>query len=293
MLIVSFEGGLGNQMFQYAFFTALKEKFSNIDVLADFSDINLRVHNGYELEKVFGIQMDACKLTDVAKYSEHCPKGIKGHRILNGLYSMRRCVCGVKHSFIRQENASVFYPEVFQVNPLYNYYYKGIWANEKYFANIKENLTNQFQFQGIVDEKNKKWVEMIKCSEAVSIHFRAGDYLQLHYDVCSQEYYREAIAYMEAKLTCPVFFVFSDDIQMARKIFGTCENLHYIDNNTGKESYRDMHLMSMCRHNIIANSTFSFWGAYLNRFNKKIVVAPQKPAGDCRYPYASKEWVLL
>ncbi len=293
MLIVSFEGGLGNQMFQYAFFKALQFHYPDIYVLADLSYIDSGVHNGFELSRVFGIHMDLCQLEDVAKYSERCPKGITGYRLLNCLYSLRRCIIGQKTSYIRQENAVIYYPEVFQLNPLYSYYFKGVWANENYFSDIKTSLLKDFLFTGELSEINKELADMIKNTDSVSIHLRAGDYIQYSYDICDGQYYKKAIEYIKTKIKDPTFFVFSDDIILAKNILNFDISMCFIDNNVEENSFRDMQLMSLCKHNIIANSTFSFWGAYLNGNENKIVIAPQKLAGDCIYPYKCENWILF
>jgi len=293
MLIVSFEGGLGNQMFQYAFYKALLKQYSDSDVVADFSYINPKMHNGYELNHVFGISMKESKLTDVAKLSERCPKGIKGYRLWNLLYAVRRYLCGFKNSYIRQENSTGYYPEVFQLNTLYSYYFKGVWANEKYFKHIADELQKEFVFEGEISEQNREWIRLIENSESVSIHLRAGDYFQVNYDICDKAYYEKAIAYIKARVKHPVFYVFSDDISMAKEILSFLKDVHYVDNNIGVNSFRDMQLISKCKHNIMANSTFSFWGAYLNTNKNKIVIGTKHAVGSCKAPYEFEGVILI
>ncbi len=117
--------------------------------------------------------------------------------------------------------------------------------------------------------------------EAVSVHVRGGDYRDPQSqnrfgDVCTPEYYRQAIRRVRERVSDPVFFVFSDDPDYAREMLGELGDAVYVTHNTGPESYRDMQLMSRCRHHIIANSSFSWWGAWLDPRADKTVYAPAR-----------------
>ena len=116
---------------------------------------------------------------------------------------------------------------------------------------------------------------------AVSLHVRRGDYLsnpksKAAHGTCSPEYYRAAIRHMAEVTKQPCFFVFSDDMDWVRQHLQIDYECQYIEHNSGTESYNDMRLMSLCRHHIIANSSFSWWGAWLNQRTDKIVIAPQQ-----------------
>ncbi len=124
--------------------------------------------------------------------------------------------------------------------------------------------------------------EEISQTNSVSIHIRRGDYL-LENGAIEMGYYSKAIRKLEQIEELSEdefdFYVFSDDERFAKEIFGKIKNYHIIDGNTGNKSYRDMQLMSLWKHNIVANSTFSFWGAYLNKNSDKVVIAPSIPFG--------------
>ena len=129
----------------------------------------------------------------------------------------------------------------------------------------------------------------------MSIHVRRGDYLEWGIDLVPDVFYRNAMKFIQEKKRNAElhFFVFTDDAEYVRENYYDIKNLYVVEGNTGKESYRDMQLMSLCKHNIIANSTFSFWGAYLNRNMSKIVIAPNLPYTGCKIPFACDDWVVM
>lgn len=154
-------------------------------------------------------------------------------------------------------------------------------------------MVQSFQFQALKDEKNIEILRKIENSNSVSIHVRRGDFLKHNYCV-NESYYSNAVSYIKNKLNNNYqLFVFSDDIEYCHQIFANEQNVVYINNNHGDKSYIDMQLMSKCKHNIISNSTFSFWGAFLNQNLNKIVVAPKQGMGELKNPFACDGWVLL
>lgn len=294
MFIVALEGGLGNQMFEYAFYLALKDIYAGEDIRADLSFINSKMHNGYELKKIFGINLPVCRKCDIIKYSDYYPKHKPEGNIINFFLRVRRKLFGRKASCLLQPDATEFIEEYFKLDKRKNYYLKGVWANEFYFDNIKEEIKEVFTFPPINDNENQKWCKLIQESNSVSVHFRGGDYYKTGFPVLDKEYYNKALEHIEENVRNASYFIFTDDEKHANEIFGgNNKRYHYINNNRGEMSYIDMQLMSLCQHNIVANSTFSFWGAYLNRNRGKIVTAPGTPVNGCRFPYQSKDWILL
>jgi hypothetical protein len=127
---------------------------------------------------------------------------------------------------------------------------------------------------------NAELKEEIGNTNAVSLHVRRGDYVHnstnaATYEVCSLDYYRASIRHMAERIQQPKFFIFSDDIAWVKNNLKIDFPHHYVDCNHGEESYNDMRLMSLCQHHIIANSSFSWWGAWLNPNREKIVIAPK------------------
>ena len=261
-------GGLGNQMFQYAFFLSFKEKGIKTKINT-FSYTNSTIHNGLELERVFDIKVPP-KENKIA-YLWHkfiykfCPKGI-----------------------VYKDKIMTFNPRVYETKCLY---LRGYWMNEEYFKSIEELIRTTFTFHHI-DNENYLLANIIRNNNSISIHIRRGDYLlNSIYNVCDENYYRKAINLMCEKVNNPIFYVFSDDPEWCAN-FITRFNINYqiINSNQGKNSYKDMYLISNCNHNIIANSSFSWWGAWLNKNKSKIVIAPSRWWTNSKKNIWVKDW---
>ena len=293
MFIVAIEGGLGNQMFQYAFFMALKEQYGNELMKLDLSLINPLVHNGYELQRIFGVDQPLCTPKEVILYSEYCSGNILFGKFWTFVWAIRRNLFGRKKSFIHQPDSTAYYHLRERLDKSKNYYFKGVWANHKYFNQYEELIRKIFTFPQIVDKQNLQWKEMIEQTNSVSIHFRGGDYYKANYTIMEQPYYIKAVNYLKEKFDELSFFIFTDDLENAKKTIGNIDHCFYIENNRGNNSYIDMQLMSLCKHNIMANSTFSFWGAYLNPNKEKIVIGSRNPVGKCSEPYWFAGVILL
>lgn len=294
MFVVCFGDGLGNQMFQYAFYKALKYNYPNNDVKMDIFHIyGGLIHNGFELDRIFGIKKNECTHRTALILSDYCPRQNRKYRLMNRLYGFRRYLVGEKKSFISQEDPTCYYDEVFHLSELKSYLFKGNWVNEKYFAKYKEEIIKDFTFPKIDDEKNKYYEKCIKNSNSVSVHIRKGDYINSGMLNLSVEYYINAKKIVEQKITNPTYFIFTDDKMAIKEYLDIFEEYTIVEGNVKEESYRDMQLMSMCKHNIIANSTFSFWGAYLNTNSDKIVIAPNKAKRDFRCPFACESWNIV
>jgi hypothetical protein len=264
MKIVKLLGGLGNQMFQYAFYRSLQNK--GINVYADLSDFDeYPLHNGYELERVFNLSVKTPGKFLLNLFRPNQSKWIfrKLKRILN-----------LKKTYIVEENEFTFDASFFNNA---NQYYSGYWQNEEYFNHIADQIKHDFKFPEIAGIENQTVLQQIINTESIAIHVRRGDYLKdtLLGGICNLDYYEQAILSINSKIKDPQFFVFSDDMAWCRQNLNM-ENATYIDWNKGSNSYIDMQLMSNCKHNIIANSSFSWWGAWLNNNSNKVVIAPKK-----------------
>lgn len=157
----------------------------------------------------------------------------------------------------------------------------GYWQSERYFQDIVGIIRRDFSFQRPLAGLNLSLVKQIAETNSVSLHIRRGDYVSnpqafaIH-GVCSIEYYEAAIKYVAERVSSPNFFVFSDDMDWARSHLEIRHACCYVENNKGADSYVDMQLMSRCKHNIVANSSFSWWGAWLNGNADKLVTAPRR-----------------
>ena len=273
MVISQIIGGLGNQMFQYAAGRALsleRNQSLQLDV-SGFCEYGL--HHGFELQRVF-----MC-VAEISTDEEVCD-------VLGWQYP------SVIRRVVARPLLSILCRKSFIIEPYFHYwseiknvprdcYLSGYWQSEKYFQDFASVIRADFTFQSPLTGQNSGIAEQISEVNAVSLHVRRGDYVsnsknQALYTSCSLDYYQAAIQYISAHVENPNFFVFSDDPTWVKRHLKTDFPCQYIEHNHGSESYNDMHLMSLCQHQIIANSSFSWWGAWLNVNPDKIVIAPKK-----------------
>ena len=273
MIITEIKGGLGNQMFQYAAGRVLAE-INKTNLLLDTKIYDNQImHNGFELTRIFNI--DAV----IAKHEDIC----KINRFYN--YKIARYIKNYVSRYLDintfyKEKSVTFNSKFFNLKD--NCYLSGYWQSEKYFSNYEDLIRQQFKFITLLSSQNAIVADVIKkTSNTISLHIRRGDYLSTAearsvHSVCNVDYYKRAMREIETKILNPTYFIFSDDIEWVKKNLKIKKNHHYIDHNTSIESYNDMRLMSLCDHHIIANSSFSWWGAWLNPKIDKIVIAPKK-----------------
>lgn len=294
MKIVHIIGGLGNQMFQYALLIALREHFRE-PVLADISSFNkYDLHNGFELTNIFGITPDFATKKDLSKLTWYAPS-YPVQRVMRRLlpHKKNECIESPKGDWV----ADMFTNSG-------DRYYEGYWQNYMYFDKYYDIICKEFIFpEDKLNKRNKALVSQIKSAPAlwVSIHIRRGDYVgnKCFENICDVDYYKSAIEKIK-RLSAQRnlhFLILSNDVLWCRSnlndVLGDSPR-EFVDWNTGIDSYVDMYLMTQCSSNIIANSSFSWWGAYLNRNPQKIVIAPAKwKNNDTTVTRQLPEWVLL
>lgn len=166
-----------------------------------------------------------------------------------------------------------------------NSYLVGYWQSEKYFKDVEDIIRNEFTIKFKAEGINKKIAEEINSCESVSVHIRRGDYVSnpetnKYHGLCPLEYYQKALNKITSCIENPHFYIFSDDPEWAQKNLVFEHHFKFITHDGAEKSYDDMRCMSLCKHNIIANSSFSWWGAWLNRNPEKIVIAPRKWFND-------------
>jgi hypothetical protein len=271
MKIVKIIGGLGNQMFQYAFYLALKQFCTDIKVdLSAFQSYEL--HNNFELNRIFNIKFDTASKKNRLNLS------YQGNEFY---IRVIRKLCKYKNTEFIEPHLG-FFEQVFRLDG--DTYYDGYWQSYKYFCNIEDLIRTSFEFSNIKSEKNLRCIKQISTSNSIGIHIRLGDYVNnpVYADICTVEYYKKAINHMRNNVINPVFYIFSNDISYCMNNLDILGGCYFIDWNTGYNSYLDMYLMSHCKHNIIANSSFSWWAAWLNTSEDKIVIAPSRWLNDTR-----------
>ena len=251
-IIVKLMGGVGNQMFQYAVGYAIAKK-TGFELYLDASSYNSDKLRNFELLK-FSTDIKFADFQD-------CSILNKKHFFKKTLY---------------KDKKKIFYPEILKIN--HSAYLNGYWQSEKYFSHIKNDIKNIFQFKNTDFLQNTNMLNDIKSSNSVSISIRLGDYVnnpqcRKIYFVCNKDYYTKAIEYICSKVDNPKFFVFSPEIDAA------CEYLpkgyEYIFSKSASWE-EDMYLMRHAKHNILANSSFAWWCAWLNENLNNIVIAPSR-----------------
>lgn len=291
MIVVKFQGALGNQMFEYAFMRKLEVVYKGCDIYAHIPKI--KDFNGYEIENVFPVSIKKAPKGVTAKLSDFYPVDRKIDKVIEFFFKIRRNYAGSKESYLRQDDNTAFYPSVYELNALKSYYMDGVWANAHYLEGIDDIIRKDFVFSNDRGEKNQEYMDEIDSCESVCIHVRRNEYVSMGLSVVSDNYYKSAVEFIKTKVVNPKFYVFSDDHDYCKDLFDGLIEYTLVEGNIKENSYRDMELMSHCKHNIIANSTFSFWGAYLNSNINKIVIAPNMTWGNLRFPFACDDWTIL
>jgi hypothetical protein len=273
MIISHLLGGLGNQMFQYAAGRALSSRLSEelrLDV-SDFSSYGL--HQGYELDRIFGIKVPTATKRDLQEML-----GWRSSKLAKKVLK-RRLFAPMRGNQLIFEPYFHFWNGLAKVTS--DAYLYGYWQSEKYFQGALDLIRKDFIFQAPLDLRNHELLNHMNRVSAISLHIRRGDYIsssanQKVFHALPITYYRDAINFIADKVVTPHFYVFSDDIKWVKDQLPIAYPKTYVDHNRGSESYLDMRLMSYCQHHIIANSSFSWWGAWLNPSPEKIVFAPAK-----------------
>ena len=288
MIIIRMTGGLGNQMFQYALYLKLRAMGKEVK-MDDFTEYEGREARPLSLW-AFGIEHDRASREELCRMTDG---------FLDPVSRIRRKLFGRK-SLEYMEKDCNFDPEILNRDPAY---LTGYFQSEKYFADIEEEVRQAFRFseriwEGIPSqllERIRSYEQQIKTTMAVSVHIRRGDYLQneeAYGGICTERYYKTAIEYVKKRQQDASFFVFTNDPDYAGewilKNFGQEKERFVLIEGTQEENgYLDLYLMSLCRHHILANSSFSWWGAYLNPSREKMVIVPHKWFGnqECRDIY--------
>lgn len=276
MIITNLIGGLGNQMFQYACARSLAlDERQPLKVALDMFD-GYRLHNGPELSRVFDVDVEVAHRKELRRFLGGARATCLARRLL-----ARPALRSLRGRRYITEPSFRYWDGLHELT-VDDVYLHGYWQSERYFALHAATIRRDFTFRSEATGRNLELANEILGSTAVSVHVRRGDYvrnqttLAMH-GTCSPEYYFEAIESLRRRLPAARFFAFSDDPRWVTEILGPhCPGLTVIDHNTGEQSYNDMRLMTLCRHHIIANSSFSWWGAWLNPRPDKIVIAPRR-----------------
>jgi len=272
MIIVKLSGGLGNQLFQYAMGRRLAH-LHGTDLRFDLSGFQEGGKRQYALGPFrmtagFATQQEVCALT------EYRPGAVK--RVWDRFLprSARRA-----RSYVCEGKSFRFNPRILSLPD--NLYVDGYWQSEKYFQDIPEIIRQEVTVKNPLAGRNRELAEVIASINSVSLHIRRGDYVsdpktsQSHGN-CSLDYYVQCAQELAEAVDQPHYFVFSDEPQWARANLKLDAPLTIVDHNGTAQAYEDLRLMCHCMHHIIANSSFSWWGAWLNPRPDKLVYAPKQ-----------------
>lgn len=274
MIIIKLQGGLGNQMFQYAFGRYLTLK-NNSKLVLDLSFLTKRPYGvnytfrNYELSE-FDIKADIQNNTNNL-YKNILSKIIGKFKILQLLNVVKFPV------IIVQED---FRPIKKYLNLRGNYYLDGFWQSEIFFKEFETQIRQDFNFNSEIPNQCKSFVNEIYQNNSICLHIRRGDFLKnaenrTTHGVCSIDYYKDAIQHISKNIEYPIFFVFTDDFQWAKSEFKN-NNFKFFDfEDLQSNAVLNLQIMSKCKHFIISNSSFSWWAAWLSENKNKVVIAPK------------------
>ena len=271
MVIVQLSGGLGNQMFEYALYLRLKADGKQVKI----DDSTCYGHEGerpLQLGQVFGVTYESASPEELRRMTDSFPDPVS---------RIRRKLFGRKNLSYREAGMD-FDPEILEREPAL---LEGCFQSEKYFAPVSGQVREAYRFRPErlgLSERSRALERRIRegKGQAVSVHVRRGDYLDpshggIYAGICTKEYYDRAMERVRKETPDAVFYVFSNDPGWARAHFGEkgCVVPEGVPEDAG---YEDLYLMSLCRHHIIANSSFSWWGAWLCANPQKLVIAPDR-----------------
>lgn len=271
-------GGLGNQMFIYALYLSMKQK--GINVRIDLSDMmHYHAHYGYEMHKVFGLpQVEFVTNQTLKKVTE--------------FLFFKTIIERKQHGSLTPYFGKQHWPFI---------YYKGFYQNQRYFSQCESEIRKAFTFD--LSQANERSLAMIHTMEndphAISIHVRRGDYLlPKHFKhsgcICTTVYYQRAIDNALEYDKDAHFYVFSDGMEWVKQNLQLPSNSTFVDWNKDADSWQDMMLMSHCQHNIICNSTFSWWGAWLNTHPNKKVFCPNRwSVNEEASKFVPSDWIQI
>lgn len=289
MIIVRIENGLGNQLFEYAFARAWKEEGYDVrlDMDKTYEDSFIQYRNNDVRQNSiqnFNITLPTINVKNYGKY-QYIERNNLRSRIIFSL---------AEHDLWKYR----FYEETIgshgrkPISLKGNCYVRAWFQEESYFKHIRKILLKELTLKKKI-KISKELRQALDSNECVSVHIRRGDYVKIHYTL-KASYYEQAMAVIRKRYQNPVFLIFSDDLEWARKNLAEADNCIYVNADRKLHDYEELMIMSRCRSNIISNSTFSWWGAWLNQYPDKIVIAPKGPWVSLKQRnIIPKEWMTL
>jgi hypothetical protein len=283
VIIVRIRYGLGNQLFQYALarhLSIIHKKHLKLDI-SYYTTVNPNQLKGVRIYCLnhFDIKAEIAKPEDTAPFQKYLKNNLfsKLFRRASGFGEYSK----YKRSYVYElpKTNKFFHSNILTESLKTVGYLDGFWQSEKYYISIENIIREDFVFKDVPDEANKKMLAEIDSSNAVSIHIRHGDYATQYapnHLVLPISYYHQAIEDLTITVKNPYFYVFSDDPDWAKESLRLYFPSTFVSHNSDEKNYEDLRLMSHCKHHIIANSTFSWWGAWLGKKSGQLVYAPKR-----------------
>ncbi|MBR4575069.1 MAG: alpha-1,2-fucosyltransferase [Lachnospiraceae bacterium] len=279
MYIVRLRGGLGNQLFEYAFCCYLSRFTDSVSV--DDSEYKcFKCHDGLEVDSIFDIHYPSAGFGDIIRCSNSIPISVGGKPGI-ALFELERIRkrwsirLHQKRTHIREDDVEemgdMAFTQLLKNNKDKTLYFDGYWFTTQYLDRLGDDW---LRFRSDFIEKHLKYTDGLDFERLCSIHVRKGDYSGTGLDVCDGAYYQRAMDHIRGIRSEVKFAVFSDEIDKARSIVGEGTDTIFMDTPKGETAGLDIWLMSLCHDNIIANSTYSYWGSRLNRHADKCVIMP-------------------
>lgn len=272
-ITVKLKGGIGNQMFEYALGRALQLEHPDAHLVLDISEMHQNANRPFCLD-IFHLPEDI-EILQEDSYKKYSRAANPFLRI-----GMRFCPKLV-HRFFAKKSVFLWDDLTYiQIPPLkQDSYFNGYWQCEKYFRNHRDQIKADFEFTMPLSDQTRTLASRIQQAESVCVHIRLGDYLNpenARYQVCTPAYYLEGMREIAKSHPECTFFIFSDEPEKACELLGTGHGLKLFCIPEGNTNYEDLYLMTLCRHFVMSNSSFSWWAQYLSDSGEKTVVAPKR-----------------
>lgn len=284
MIVIRYCGGLGNQMYQYALQKVLENKYPNQEIKADIFHYNMRKeHNGFELQNYFDLKLNFASSREVRKVYN----GLIPNRLIALMPLCIKDKIVEKYQYIYLAIANKINPkkkvylisdvenngfnsQVFNINAG-NWYVRGLWQNINYFHQYRDELVKAFKLFKELSEEDQVIMNELNNGNVIAVHIRGGDFLNPKFNLCGRDYYTNALKQWEKNTP---LCIFTDDVQYAKDLMKGYD-IFAVISHPKTDSITDMYMLSLCKNIVVSNSTFAFWGAYLNECKGKKIVCPK------------------
>lgn len=277
MIVSKISSGLGNQLFQYAFgiyISKINKTEHKVDI-SGYKDVAPDPKLGIRICGLdhFNITSKYATVDDLREFNFLVHN--RFFRRLIRFYSLKNNYYKRKYIIEPENNYFHFDPKVLEYRQEGNVYIEGYWQSEKYFKGVEDIVRKELTFKNKPNKINSETIKQIESSNSICIHIRHGDNVNMENGVLPLDYYYRAVDKISERVTNPVFYIFSDDPDWVKENLKLEHSTVYVSHNDAENCHEDLRLMTHCKHHIIGNSTFSWWGAWLGKKENQIVFSPR------------------